>query len=209
MIDGLTANLVRSLGDIMPMTLIEKNAPGGIGIALGPKGQFVARMTISKLPMNAPFCVEGITMAPVFDGNFPIIKQEWVVPDNMLLYLAVHLTPGMECLDQYLVAVDSERRTWRLPVSNLYAECRLCSGRFDSHGKDLIDILQKVWAQFYNGSWNADLYGDSSPLRRNSTKLLFSYKVNNEKIEQAIPPKNWQALCEKVATEFVTQYINY
>lgn len=209
MIEGLTANLVRTAPDILPMTLIEKDLPGGIGIALGPKGMFVARMQLAKLPMHAPFLVEGPSMSPVFDGQYPYMKQEWLVPENMRLYLAVMCSPTMDCLDQFLVAIDAERRTWRLPVSNLYAECRLCAGRFDCHGKDLVDLLKKVWTQFNSSMWNSDLFGDSSPTRRSSSKLLFAYDISNEKITQRTPPKKWQDLCEKAATEFITQYINY
>ena len=209
MIDSLTANMVRRQVGILPMSVVEKDNPGTIGIAIGTNSHFVARMELRKLPMQAPFLVEGTSMYPVFDGVYPIMKMDWIIPKNMLVYLAVSCTGTMDCIDQFLVACDSAKRMWRLPISNLYADCRLCPGRFDGHGRDLIELLNKVWVQFYNGSWNSDLFGDSSFARRNSSKTLFSYKIDNEKIEQTNTPENWHELCEKVSTEFLTQYINY
>ena len=148
-------------------------------------------------------------MHPVFDGSYPIIRNEWVVPQNMYLYLTAHITNTMECVEQHLVAVDSYRKTWRLPVSNLYQDCRLCPGRFDAIGRDIIEVLNKVWSQFMNGSWNADLYGDSTSMRRSGTKALFTYDITNSATTQQAPPKNWQDCCEKAATDFITNYINY
>jgi hypothetical protein len=127
----------------------------------------------------------------------------------MRLFLTAHVSSSIECIEQHLVAIDSENRTWRMPVSNLYSDCKLCPGRYDSYDSDMLSLLSKVWHQFHSSPWNADLYGDSTSMRRSGTRALFTFDISNSGITQRTPPKNWQACCEKAATEFITHYINY
>jgi len=209
MLDGLTANLIRTVRGVMPMNAIVKDSPGFADIAIGPSGYSVTRMPIYDLPLTAPYAIEGATTFPAFDGPHPVSAQVWHVPSTMNLYLCAHCSNSFECIEQHLVAIDSERRMWRLPLSNLYADCRLCAGRFSASGDSLMTICQRVMVQFQNSNWNQDLYNDATALRRNCTKALFTFDVSNEKITQRTPPKNWQSLCEKASTDFLIKYVNY
>jgi hypothetical protein len=209
MLNGLTVNLTRKVRSVFPMNLVQERSPGVVDLAIGPSGYSVVRMPIFELPLSAPYAVEGTTTFPHFDGAHPVMKQMWTVPNNMRLYLCVHITNALECAEQFLVAMDDDRKCWRLPVSNLYADCRLCPGRYSSSGNDIIQVCQRTWVQFQSSNWNADLYNDATLQRRNCTKAMFTFDVSNEKFIQRPAPKKWWDLCEKVATEFVTNYIVY
>lgn len=209
MLEGMTAGLVRKANQVVDMSLIQPEAGGYADLAIGANGYCMARMPVFVLPMSAPFAIEGTTMFPAFDGPHPVMVQRWVVPTSMRLYLCAHITSGLECTEQFLVAIDQERKCYRLPVSNLYADCRLCSGRFANTSDSIVKLLQQCYTQFMGSSWNSDLYGDSTPLRRTSTKAMFSYTVSTDKITQNIVPTKWTSLCEKVSTQLITDYINY
>jgi hypothetical protein len=211
MLTGLTASLTRTIRGVVPMNIIDPiNKPTGfMDLAIGPNGYCAARMPVASLPLTAPYAVEGTTVYPVFDGAHPITALRWNIPANMRLYLVAHIGNTMECVEQFLVAIDDEKRCWRLPVSNLYADCRLCAGRFNSAGSDILDVCKRTWEQFQLSSWNQDLYGDSSAARRIGTKVLFLYDVKDDNFIQRQPPKKWMEMCEKVATDFLTGYVNY
>lgn len=209
MLSGLTVNLTRKVKSVFPMNLVQAGLTGVADLAIGPNGYCVIRMPVSELPLSAPFAVEGTTVHPQFDGAHPVMKLMWQVPRNMSLYLCAHISNSLECVEQFLVAIDAENRCWRLPVSNLYADCRLCPGRHASTGADTVQVCQRIWAQFQASNWNQDLYNDASALRRSCTKAMFTYDVSNEKFTQRNPPTKWWDLCEKVATEFCTNYIAY
>lgn len=207
MLDGLTTGMVRKLLGIFPMSAVHPEAIGAADISVGPSGFSVVRMPVFKLPLSAPYAVEGTTVYPHFDGAHPIISQHWVPPENMRLFLCAHINSALECVEQFLVAIDPTNKCWRLPVSNLYDNCRLCPGRHASNGSNVLQVCQRAWAQFQASNWNADLYGDASPLRRSCSKALFTFDVSNEKFTQRKPPTKWWDLCEKVATEFLTNYV--
>ena len=67
----------------------------------------------------------------------------------------------------------------------------------------------KSWTQFQSSKWNADLYTDATTNVRSASKALFKYKIKGDTFEQPVTPANWQTLCEKVGTQFITDYIAY
>lgn len=181
--------------------------PRNVGLTVMAGLQCVVSLPIRKIPMSAPFAVQGNRMWPEFDQKHPVIRLDWVVPDNMILVLAVHIDSGMQVIDHHLVAFDHATRAFRLPISNLYADCRLCSGRFNNVGVSVLDCCRRAWQQFHVSPWNADLYGDSKAERRAATKEMFSYQVDNANITQKPFAGDWTTLCEKVATDHITKNI--
>ncbi len=209
LIDALSQSVIRKIPSAICMPLIQKGETGHVGLAVGNNGQMVARMPVYNLPMAAPFAIEGDICYPHFDGAHPVMALKWTVPTNMFLYLCLHLDSQMQNLNNYLVALDGSLHAWRLPVANLYQDCRLCSGRYDSGAADIVSACQKAWAQFQASKWNQDLYNDASDNRRSASKTMFKYKIKGETFEQFETPKNWQVLCDKVGTPFISEYIAY
>lgn len=211
--DQFCTGVVRQLADAFPMSLIEpshKDLPSTVGICTMQKNYSVASMPIISIPLAAPFAVEGDQMYPEFDRPHPISKLEWVIPrDCMGLVLAITLDYNYCCTEQLLVARDANGRHFRLPLSNLYADCKLCSGRYSDQvgAANVFEACKAAWAQFKNSNWNADLYTDATPERRSATRKLFSYTVREHGIEQNPVGMDWTTLCEKVATEHITNYL--
>ncbi len=208
-IDGLAQSVIRRISNLMPMSDIDKGLAGDIDIATGANGQLVARMPIVHISLGAPYAIEGTEAYPHFDGQHPFMMQLWQVPANMRLYLCLHVGLNNEHLNSYLVALDNYNVAWRLPISNLYADCRLCSGRYDNHVPTVLESCRRGYQQFQASKWNQDLYIESDAKRRQATREMFRFKIAGDKFVQQDVPGNWPALCEKVGTSFITDYIAY
>jgi len=203
-INQLTQNVVRHT----PAAFIAPSKEY-VGLSIGPNGFGVAVIGLREISLRAPFAVEGTQTFPQFDGAHPVMMVPWVVPDTMRLVLAVGFSTGYVMCDQHLVAIDSSERAWRLPISNLYNDCKLCAGRYDSTGDTIQMLVERAYEQFMASSWNADLYNDSDPTRRAASKKMFSYTIDGDKFIQNYKPEDdrWTELCQKVASEHITNYI--
>lgn len=209
MIESLTAGIVKICPRLAAMSLIDPGNDYLMSLSIGSKGYSVIRLRLNKIKMLAPFALDANIMYPVFDGVHPIAKLEWNVPPSMALYLGIYVDQNSCCIEQHLVAVDSTRQSWRLPISNLYADCRLCAGRFDGAGEDMIDLAKTCLDQFNNSPWNRDLYTDSTADAREKTRKMFSFTVEADKVTSNQPPSNWTSLCDKVSTEHITGNLLY
>ncbi len=209
LIDGLSASVIRKIPNAIAMSHVSKGEPGHVGLAIGSNGQMVARMQLFDIPMAAPFAIEGDLCYPHFDGDHPVMALRWKCPSTMYLFLCVQLDASWRNCNNYLVALDANHHAWRLPLSNLYADCRLCSGRYEDHASDIVGACRLCWGQFQASKWNQDLYTDATDNRRSASKTLFKYKVKGDIFEQPETPKNWQTLCEKVGTPFIGDFVAY
>jgi hypothetical protein len=129
--------------------------------------------------------------------------MEWVAPPGMAIVLGVALDDSWRCQNQYLVAFDANGRQYQMPLSNLYADCRLCSGKYSQRASSAIDALSGALTQFRSGNWNSDLYSSST---RNNTRALFGFKVEEKGFSQ-IEVNDWAAKCNKIANEFISANI--
>jgi len=206
-VNALSSGITRKAAAVFPAALIDKSMVGYANLAVEAKNYVTVSIPVGVMPMNAPFAVKDNLAWPIFDGNHPNMKMFWKVPPSMNLYLSLHLSPGYECIEQHLVAFTPDKRSWRIPVSNLYADCRLCHGRYASISNTILDCCIPAWRQFCDGAWNSDLYSDATAQRRNGAKELFAYKVNNSEITQIEFTGDWTVHCEKVATEYITNSI--
>lgn len=186
---------------------------GSVGMATHGEGEVWWTVEVLALTMNAPFALVNSVLVPVFDAGTTNVKMEWEVPPEMTLLLSVNtIQDGSEVrvADQYLHAFDLNGMSYRLPVSNIYEDCRLCSGKFDSRARSHFESLDKALKQFVNSPWNADLYrgSDEDHLK---TQCMFRFHPTNGGFEQLEMTcgagRNWTHLCTKAVNEVTNNYI--
>jgi len=205
-IDPLTAGMSRICKDVMPMTVVSPDVPGNVSLSAMANGQRMFSMPVFKMSLNTRFAPDSSgVLTPVFEaGDGPTLPIFWVPPGTMKLVLSIILGPKFENLNQYLTAHDKTGRLWRLPVSNLYQDCRLCPGTANYLGsQSCLSSLQVAWEQFRLSKWNSDLYVDSSPARRKATERMFRFKPSDAEFIQLPLDGDWTDLCEKVGHEFL------
>lgn len=193
---------------------------GDFGLASVTVGQNVEFWTvqIKTLCLTAPFDFADGVHTPNFNrraAGWTILPMRWVPPSDMQLVLAVttiHDGSAFITGDQWLVAFDEQHRMWRLPVSNIYADCRLCHGQDVKYKPTQLDVVKECCELFAKSRWNGDLYndgGNAETLAQNTanTKAMFQFKPVKDGFEQLPVPKDWQKHCTKVAVEFLAQNV--
>lgn len=200
---AFSANLVRKC----PATMAMGGDYGMAGIAMIDKYE-VWSVRVNQMSMEAPYAlVEGVHV-PVFDsGTLPVMPMKWKPPSTMKLVLGItvffHASNRQYYTgDHYLVAYDNSNRMWRLPLSNLYEDCKLCHGQAIQYTSCTLDAVKRACELFSRSRWNADLY---KPHQQGNTSCLFRFKPTADGFEQQHPllaaGKDWTSVCEKVAVE--------
>ena len=203
--------------NIMGAVFLGDDALGNIGVSLTQK---VATYTIQcrTIPLRTRFKLDGKVMVPLFGthNNEPILQLKWTAPDSMRIYLIVEVTQQptgrspstFQCSNQWLVAVDSSQRYWRLPTSNVYEDCRLCIGTFDSVGTSHVDVLSLAWKQFHLSEWNTDLSDRAGSGGAQNAAALFRFTPNEKEGFTQLPcPASWMSYCTKISNEHINQNI--
>lgn len=206
-VDQIAAAVSRKSMKVMPMKIIDPENANDASLTMLPGGYSVWSLPLVKLPLKTFYQSKDGTVFPVFDDTTsPQLALEWIIPSNMFVVLAVQLDSRMDCIKQYLVAFDANSRTYKLPLSNLYDDCALCSGTYKGRSGNQVEALTNAMNQLRNGEWQKDLYqGDAA--KRKRTRDLFSFKVEEKGFSQIHYPKDWTTLCDKVANDFVTSNI--
>lgn len=175
----------------------------------------VARLKVIKL--NCHFRLVGDkVLVPVFVGKetsregYIAAAPEWTVPDDMILLFAARIynfndvgrplatNPDHSC---YLIAYDKDKRSYRLPISNVYDDCAICMGKFNGDADTASEALSLAMRQFNASDWNADLSGETT-----NSDSLFRFKTKDELTECLPPAYPWPKLCKVVSTP-ITQLI--
>lgn len=166
---------------------------------------------VRKLPLNTNFALDAGVLYPTFGmDQQPLMNLSWSPPDDMCLILAVCITGesrGYRSYEHYLVALDNNGRHWKLPLSNLHTNLKLCSGLIPSHHATALDALREATNQFDRSQWNSDLYRDLNASFRNNTRQLFRFKPVDTGVEQLPSVGHWTALSEKIGNEKIAQSI--
>lgn len=151
--------------------------------------------------------------------GLPKTTMVWHPPENMTLVFAVSMTQdetthkdwsSNRYQQTFLIAFDSVKRSYLLPLPNLYDDCSICMGEFNGRDYSMQTSFQKALEQFDNSSWNSDLLGNLGP----KSQQLFQFEVEDTETNQvdwdsehgAVIRANWPQMAEKVSTP-VTQMI--
>ena len=206
----ISSGVVRRLKNVIPVSLLDDSSRGSISIAMGNENaNAVFSVPIYPLPLTAAYAPpsDGV-LHPDFMATGPIFPMVWEVPGSMKLVLAISISKTHE-VTQYLVAFNNGA-TFRLPLSHLYADCRLCPGRHATGASEVIPKMEAVnaaWTQFQKSQWNHDLFGDASAARVTGSRRMFGFKPFSEGFSQVPVPDDWPKYCEKVGNGFLNDYV--
>jgi hypothetical protein len=147
---------------------------------------------------------EKVCLVPVWQQGKPKaqeMKLTWATPENMRLFVVLYWECGNKDINSvnptpYLVALAPSKRTYLLPLPNLYGDCRICLGRAGEvpHWKQLggmVPQLNKATEILQNTSWNTDLLR-STP---EETQKMFRFDADGK---QMAIQNNWWTLCQTV-----------
>ncbi len=169
----------------------------------------VARL--AELKLNCHFRLVGDkVLVPVFIGKdsdtseYIAAAPVWKVPDDMVLLFATRVynfsdlrhqpatSPDQSC---WLIAYDKDKRSYKLPISNLYDDCAVCMGAFKGDAPTVSEAFSMAMKQFNASDWNADLAGGTG-----NSDSLFRFKAKKDETESLPSSEHWTNLCTVIST---------
>lgn len=201
----LTVNAARKMHNLR----IVGGNYGGVGMAMLKNGVSLFSIRITRLPMRAFFNIENGVMVPVFDNHEATpLELSWTPPKDMQLIYAITVIESPITLthsfgEHYLVAMDPTGQMYRLPLSNVFDDGKLCHGMKAVNLKTAWDVVQSCLDTFEKSSWNDHLYKDATPEKRQLTKDLFQFEPKDNDFKQLEPKKPWTRLSIKFGNEFL------
>lgn len=204
---GPQTDLVKNLSKFAPRII-----PGILSaneiLAVTSNGLSVARR-LASLALHTYFrpmvdVSEKVCLVPVWKQGTPKateMKLTWVPPDTMGLYIVLYWECKEKSLNAvnplpYLVSLAPNKRTYLLPIPNLYGDGRICLGR----GGDaipwmrlggLVPQLEKATELLQKTSWNTDLLRDT----QRETQAMFRFDPDGK---QMAIQADWWSLCPTV-----------
>lgn len=194
--------------------------PNGVAHIIQTDTETFCVARLSRITLLSHYENEKEILTPVFikddapgAKDHPVMPLVWEAPETMVLLFAARILnttemnehpmthPDQNC---YLIAYNSKKQAFLLPLPNLYQDCAICMGRFNGTADSAAQAFVLAMQQFEKSSWNSDLV--DSDMTANSKKM-FRFKAG-EKETTAIPlAGDWTKLCNKVSTP-VTELIS-
>ena len=193
----------------------------GVASVIASATQKFCCLKLNKINLTAHFAIgQGNILTPRFFApndevgqGLPKTTMVWHPPENMTLVFAVSMTQnegnGHDWYSNgyqqsFLIAYDSVKRAYLLPLPNLYDDCAICMGEFNGRDYSMQKSFQRALDQFEGSAWNSDLLGNLGP----KSQQLFQFEVNDTETDQvdwdsergAAIQATWPELAEKVAT---------
>lgn len=213
MLSSLAKGIIRKLPNVFNAGVLGPDAAGNVGLALGDNNASMFTIPVPILPMTAIFRMEGEVLTPTFASpDSDTITLKWTPPADMAIYLMVFMNtdPSVKshyCSDAFLFAQDATAKRYRLPVSNVYEDGRLCTGSYDSYGNSAIESLSKCWKQFHISRWQRDLVDRGGKDQAKHALNMFRYKPKKDSGFEQLPiVGSWQSNAVKFGNEFVNQH---
>lgn len=207
-ITPLTENVTRKCLYVAAVTKEQLLA----NVCITGRGEFWS-VPLKQLPLRAPFHLIDGVMVPAFGSNTdPVMDMKWTPPNGMDIIAGFDCEASgsgtasalVACTQMYLFA-HAARRYYKLPLGNLYDDCRVCTGRRDSVWSGCYaHLLETMLDMFSKSMWNADLWGNAAECQK-----LIRFKPHNKGFDQQAPLEAWTNLCKVVSTPitpFVTPH---
>ena len=166
------------------------------------------------LPMTTHFKVaEDSTMTPSFSKvENPLATVMWETPKDMRLLWLINITRSGDAFmvgNQFLLAQSPSGSLHKLPISNLYDDCRICTGNFNSVADSNLQCLRQSFLQLLKSQWQGDLYEHQPDSYKERTDRMFRFKPSEKEGFEQQPPefqlgKSWQNYCDVVSTQWIT-----
>lgn len=152
-------------------------------------------------------------MVPVFkaDGGAIRLTPDWTPPSDMALFFLSHFTfsSGYWAYSQSsLVAISLTKNVngiFKLPLPNVYANCKLCLGREANETHNDAQMLTSVvfaksLAIFQNSNWNTDMISENN---LEVTEAMFRFSAEDNKTQLPVM-KEWAQSCIKANNNLFT-----
>lgn len=165
---------------------------------------------LPALPLKTAFHAVDKLMLPVFSSDKAPMSLSWVPPKDMDLRFIVGATYGapqsnyptgyFQFNTSYLLAFSSEKRCYKLPMPNIYADGRLCLG--NSHievQSTLQDVYLATYRLFCDAPWGTDLWDNIE-----ITQKLIRLEPTKDGFKSLPPDGDWKAMSAVVANELIT-----
>lgn len=185
---------------------------GPAHIALGAESNIVFfTVELKRIPLRAPFkLVKESTLVPQFgDNSLDTLSLEWEAPEGMSIRFLNMCTVNeggranqrWHSTKAWLFAGTTDNRQFRLPLPNIYDDCRICEGEWVRTASNGEECLLKALTQFEKSEWNADLWRAPE-----NTQSMFRFTPNKEGFTQMAISGDWTNLSFKVGTD-VTKWL--
>lgn len=168
--------------------------------------QVFATVPLKFVRFNTGFKMVGDVVMPVFEkptaSSLPRFNVDWdldkACAGKVRLWLLVQTKHSFgnrshyvgEC---YLAATSNTNKTYRIPLSNVYDECKICMGDFNRDHPTLQQTVDAALEQFLTSPWNSDLKKSSE-----KSDAFFRFKPENAGFETLPIVGQWNNLCERV-----------
>lgn len=195
------------IGMVMAAEAIHPLLQGYVNLAV--RGAVLGvTVCLKTLPLRTKFKVHSGVLVPDFASDDTPMVMEWTPPPDMYIAMLIISANGSWVpTAQYLIAADSSGRTYRLPTSNVYDDCKMCTGKYASSGSTVADMVARSVEQLESSDWQRDLLQSAdAPL----TTKLFRYKPREKEGFDQMPyeAEHWTKLCRKVGNDTITMYLN-
>jgi hypothetical protein len=191
LLEGLSKNVAQIIHGLMPDTVM---AASSAHLALARELRQVNLHTVFR-PMTDT--ENRVSLVPTFQPPGAEMNMEWRPPEGLRLFFIGVWANNRDMISAiptcYLVARDSDRRTYLLPLPNLYEDGKICLGNFDSTTEMLrptvFETFNRAIEIFDQSKWNTDLLEER---RIVNSKRLFRFTPEGE----SLPPEGaWPPLC--------------
>ena len=165
-----------------------------------PMNELVLRTTFGVnegefYPTFAPKDSPEVPMEVVWNQATGMSEQGHSMEIRFVAEVGLNGAHGFYVRDHYLFAFDERKAAYKLPLGNLYENCRLCMGDYDSTCSSATGSLVTALKQFRAAPWNSDLFSDEDIVHK-----FFRFKPL-EKGFQTLPIQvDWTTVCTKVST---------
>lgn len=171
-----------------------------VGMSIDARNDIWWTLRLPHLHIRCPWILHERTWIPALDSlDDPVTDMVWYPPEGMTLALMCctqyrHASNGARKTGYvYLFAMTRDGISWRLPLGNIYDDCRICMGDENFIAPTHRQCVQMILNQFTNSTWNSDLWTS-----RNRTQAMFRFRPLDQGFEQLPPPNDWTSQCSRV-----------
>lgn len=169
-------------------------AVSGEGVSLSRTIDHLMIHTYFK-PIKDP--KEKVIFIPVFMQPGDQMNLRWEPPKDMQLHVVAYWAGrdgiNVTLPDIYLIALSSAKKTYLLPLPNLYNEGKLCLGHGigdEFFAKTGMAQLEKAIGILQGSIWNSDLLAH---VRTSSTEAMFRFDADGSQLPIE---GDWKSMCD-------------
>jgi hypothetical protein len=179
---------------------------GNVHASVG-RADILWSVRIHRIPLKARFRLVNQVLVPMFASQTDLeMPMTWTAPEQVRLVLAIKsqmLEDYHTVAGNWLFAFKDGGNAYRLPLPNLFDDCAVCTGDFETSYDSAEECVRASLTQFEKSKWNADLMQTVE-----QSQKFFRFRPTNETFETLpIDAEDWTTLCKKVSTAIMDRVI--